>query len=89
MLAMVGKEVPHFCAGQQARPAVFRLRPCVRLLGLYLRALGSLPLVFSVLVCGSWVLVCWLVFMLSVYPILSFGKHQPMSRDIFECFFEA
>jgi hypothetical protein len=28
-----------------ARPAVFRLSPCMRLLGLYLRALGRLPLV--------------------------------------------
>jgi Family of unknown function (DUF5681) len=47
---------PTFLPWPAARPAVFRLRPCVRLLGLYLRALGSLPLVSLALVSGSSVL---------------------------------
>jgi hypothetical protein len=52
---------PTFLPWPAARPAVFRLRPCVRLLGLYLRALGSLPLVSPALVSGSSVLVRSLV----------------------------
>jgi hypothetical protein len=57
---------PTFLPWPGARPAVFRLIPCMRLLGLYLRALGSLLLVSPALVSGSSVLVCSLVFMLPV-----------------------
>jgi hypothetical protein len=52
---------PTFLPWPAARPACFRLRPCVRLLGLYLRALGSLSLVSPALFSGSSVLVRSLV----------------------------
>jgi hypothetical protein len=82
---MVGEEVPYFCPGQQLGP----LPPGMRLLGLSLRALGNLSLVFPALVCDSSNLVCSLIFMLPLQPIFSLGQHQPMSRNVFERLFEA
>jgi hypothetical protein len=55
---------PTFLPWPAARLAVLRLRPCVRLLGLYLRALGSLALVSAALVSGASVLIRSLVAML-------------------------
>jgi hypothetical protein len=79
---------PIFLPWPAARPAAFRLSPGMRLLGLSLRALGNLSLVFPALVCDSSYLVCSLIFML-LQPIFSLGKHQPMSRNVFERLFEA
>jgi hypothetical protein len=53
------------------------------------RGVGSLPLVFPALLSGSSVLVRLLAVMLPLYPILSSGKHQPMSRNVFERLSEA
>jgi hypothetical protein len=63
--------------------------PYERFLGLSLRTVGNLPLSFSALLCGSSVLVRLLAVMLPVKPINSFGKRQPMSRNVFELLFEA
>jgi hypothetical protein len=63
---MVGQEIPHFCPGEELCALSFVLRPCVRLLGLSLRAVDNLPLVFPALAFGSSVVDCSLIYMLPV-----------------------